>query len=466
MPRLTTEEIAKIREQLYDLKRRDRLEKIQKRVVEIFQKWRGQEGRKYIRFIYPREDIKTLDSVVVKINRERREGDPNFNFKDIDDLIGLKILCPYPTDEEAVVQWLFNSAQDFSVKPSRQKATKQRREREKERGYRAYHFYVQLKKGYARKEGFPQGSEEEKCEVQIKTILDEAWDAKTHDVSYKRENIKPELRDHMKLVSRSLSVLDEQTELLKNEILEEELEESQRREAAKIALLTTLVPEEKRAKLGFPENKQIEELTEKDIQKIEDKIEKIPKHKISSLECNALTLVALGTNSYYIEETALQYANIPVQQSSSDANLLADSLFNRAFIRWALGHIQEALSDISEAVKHKEKILYKADYIYYAWELGNLTKRQERTTKEYADEIESQLKVKSIPAHAKDSLGYFYIKSGKDVETIERGRQYLRQAYEEQRNTKYTHTAQAFYKLHDYIAVKRLKKLYEQKIPS
>ena len=462
MSELTREEVAEIREQLYNLERRGRLKKVQKRVVEIFRRWREQEERKHIRFIYPREDIKTLDRVVAKINKKRREGYPGFDFKDIDDLVGLKILCPYPTDEDAVINWLFDSRQVFSIKPTRKEATEKRRAREEERGYRAYHFYLQLKKGYVRKEMLPQGSEKEKCEVQIKTLLDEAWDAKTHEVSYKRENIKPELRDHMKLVSRGLKVLDEQTEILKNEILEEEIEESQRREAAKITFLTTEVPEEKRVELGFPKNKQIEELNEKDIQKIEKKIEKIPKDKINSAVCNALALIALSTNASYIGETALQYANTLVEQSSSDTNLLANSLFIRAFIRWALGYTQEALSDINKALVYKEEILYKADYIYYVWELEDPTEQQRKITEKYAVEIERRLKLESISPRVKDSLGYFYIKCGENVEAIERGREYLRQAYEELKNTKYGRTAQAYYKLHDYIAVKRIKQLYEQ----
>lgn len=468
-PNLTIEEIVNIKNELYmpPNERVDRLQRVQSEIVRIFKNWKLEEGRKYIRFICPREKVKPFSSVIDKINEMRSRFIDARGLDDLYDLIGTKILCPYLTDVDVVIKWLFDPDQCFLVEPSLEKAKKKKKKMEEERGYRGYHFYLRLKKDYVSRQKLPKGSENEKFEVQIKTLLEEAWDAKTHDVTFKpRQPVKPILEEHMKLVSRALVVLDEQTELLKDEIQEEEREERRRRETTKLVFLTALVPEEKREKFGFPKDKPVEQLNEKDIGKIKGKIEgEISKSGINGLICNTYTLLAFATGSRDVEETAFTCANKLVEQSKQNTDLLAEALSIKAFMQWALDYIPEALEDISKAINYRNKISYKGDYVYYVCESIDPTQEQKRRAKEYVDEIEKQIKAEpsEVLPYTKDSLGYFYIKFGEDQETIERGKKYICESYEQIKsdpeNTLFIPVSRAFYEMHNVLALKRLLEL-------
>lgn len=455
---LTDDEITNIKNQLHDPVRTSCLNSVQDEIVRLFQNWHDLEGKKYIRFIFPRKEIKTWDSIVFKINNERRQGNAsygaddvnNLGLKDIKDLIGAKILCPYPTDVEVVIEWLFHQNQNFSVEPARKKADNEKEERERKTGYRGYHFYLQLTPQFVRARGLSPGADSENFEVQIKTLLEEAWDAKTHDVTYKREeDIEPALLDHMKLVSRMLVVVDNQTELLKKQIQEEEEEEERRREAAKIIFMEIQLPADAKARLSFPSGKRIEELTRDEVQKISEQA----KQETSTEACCALALLALHTRSRYREEDALTYANNLVAQAEGNERI--ERLRIKALTQWALKRTRPALKTITEVINQTDAIRDKNDYVYYFCDLSRPTGEEREVAERYLEELKN--------AHApwtEDTLAAFYIKFGKDSETIERGRTHLRKACKLVKNEpRYIPVVHAFFELHDYIALMRLLKL-------
>jgi ppGpp synthetase/RelA/SpoT-type nucleotidyltranferase len=96
-------------------------------------------------------------------------------------------------------------------------------------GYRGYHYALQLA-------GALLDSNDDlaslRCEVQIKTMLEEAWDAKTHELSYRREeDIDPDLLLRMKQLSDALQLLDQQSEAVKIEIARQQRQQRARVEA-------------------------------------------------------------------------------------------------------------------------------------------------------------------------------------------------------------------------------------------
>lgn len=458
MSELTDGEIIKIRNQLHDPTRTKCLIDVQQEIVRLFQNWHDQEGKKYIRFIFPRKEIKTLDSIVFKINNERRKGASgygaddvkNLGSKDIKDLIGAKILCPYPSDVEVVIDWLFHQNQNFSVEPARETADKEKEERERKTGYRGYHFYLQLTSQFVQAQGLSPGAASENFEVQIKTLLEEAWDAKTHDVTYKREeDIEPDLLDHMKLVSRMLMVMDNQTELLKKQIQEDEEEEERRREAAKILFMDTQLTADAKASLTFPSDKRIEELTRDEIQKISDQA----KRQTSNAACCALALLALHTRSPYLEEDALTYASNFVAQAEGIERI--ERLRIKALTQWALKRTRPALKTIIEVINQTDAIRDKNDYVYYFCDLSRPTTEEREVAEKYIEGLKN--------AHtpwAEDTLAAFYIRFGESTDIIERGRSHLREAGELIKSKQgRIPMAHAFLELHDYIALRRLLKL-------
>src|SRR5437879_3082521 len=102
----------------------------------------------------------------------------------------------------------------FKVNPDSNDKARRRREN----GYRGFHFVVGLSEPLLVANEDLMGI---RCEVQVKTMLEEAWDAKTHDVSYRREkDVAPGLLIEMKRVSAELAELDMRSEQLKQLILE------------------------------------------------------------------------------------------------------------------------------------------------------------------------------------------------------------------------------------------------------
>src|SRR6266851_1506563 len=220
MPHLDSTERLELERKLHDPRWRVRLVRVQKIVEEEFERFRDQAEMLTIRAVVPRSTIKDLKSVARKIERRRQSG-LQYGFADLEDLVGVKILCPYASDVHSVIDCMREHS-GFKITP----ITDEEAKRETPEGYRGYHFTVQLDGPLLVNDEDLMGL---KCEVQIKTMLEEAWDAKTHDVTYKRTNIAPNLQRQMRAVSDQLTVLDERTKVLKQLIMEEELEERRKK---------------------------------------------------------------------------------------------------------------------------------------------------------------------------------------------------------------------------------------------
>jgi ppGpp synthetase/RelA/SpoT-type nucleotidyltranferase len=139
----------------------------------------------------------------------------------VDDFVGVKVLCPYPTDARQIIRWMRAHA-GFRVGPDRDEDARH----DKAFGYRGYHFTLDLRGPLLEGNGDLAVL---RCEVQIKTMLEEAWDAKTHGLSYKREeDIDPDLLLRMKQLSDALHLLDRQSEAVKLEMQRQERQQRAR----------------------------------------------------------------------------------------------------------------------------------------------------------------------------------------------------------------------------------------------
>ncbi len=114
----TREEILRWKERLEDREFQQRLLRFQAHVYQVFEDLRRQTGLELIRAIIARDEIKTLDSLVAKIAERRKGQDPTerpYNFHDVRDLIGIKILCPFKNDVDAVIKYMFERKHHFRV---------------------------------------------------------------------------------------------------------------------------------------------------------------------------------------------------------------------------------------------------------------------------------------------------------------------------------------------------------------
>jgi len=161
--------------------------------------------------------IKSFDSFYDKILRKEISGNP---FEKVWDIAGVRIICLYRSDLKRLGKLVYDN---FDVLT----ADTERTRRETSFGYIADHYIVKLKqevkgKRYDDIKSLP-------CEIQVRTILMDAWASVSHHLDYKKEiDIPSELRKDFNAVSGLLYAADTHFEIFKERIEEarEKLEQS------------------------------------------------------------------------------------------------------------------------------------------------------------------------------------------------------------------------------------------------
>jgi ppGpp synthetase/RelA/SpoT-type nucleotidyltranferase len=169
------------------------------------------------------EPLKKEEKIAQKLFREREKR--TCRVSDLDDIIGLTIVVNFPSDRDAVADYLHRDGvlSTFSIVERQLKMDK---------GYHAIHLTVR---------GETINYPDILAEVQIKTMLHDGWSAKTHDLTYKpRGALDTALLRHMQILGEVLRHLDDQSELIKNTILEDWNLDAKRREAARQILFRLL----------------------------------------------------------------------------------------------------------------------------------------------------------------------------------------------------------------------------------
>lgn len=463
---LSSEDIEQIRKMLDD--NNTKLEVFQDKVVAWLREYAAVEGQKHVRFVIPRLEVKTLKSVVDKINRHRRVQKPEekpYGLVEIDDLVGAKILCPYPSDVKAVLDWLFTQ-RSCKVEPSKGQARKEMEEKEKDRGYRGYNFTL-ISTGME--------SPDNRFELQVKTLTEEAWDAKTHGVSYKStSDIDAQLLEHMRLLSKSLVVIDEQSEVLKNQIKQEEAERELDQRAAVSIWLSALVTEHDKRRLkelGFPEDPS--RFYKKHSLRICKKIERLEKQEgLNAFLCRCYALLGVfdGRDRFKSAAVAAAY-RFASQERDWEGYRVA------SYVYWGLGNFVQAIDytgkamellkqehmDIKggtdEDLKRKKDLEGKLEdtknqFVYWVCEARDESKLEQAS--KYLQEIDCESSSAKI-----DTLGFFKIVFGKNAADIDKGRELIRKALNGAAASE-KDIATAFYLKHERLALKQLHRILEQ----
>ena len=411
------------------------------------------EGQRAIRFVVPRRGVKSLDSIVRKIERWRmKECDSTYSFDQVHDLIGAKVLCPYPTDVEQVARWLYEAERPFSIEPTIETAREQSEEYAKDRGYRGLHFRV-------RKKTSPHSRPCVKFEIQVKTLLEKAWDAKTHEVSYKREEeIDKDLLKHMKLLSEPLVAIDSQTEVVKDQILRDETLRLQRRAAATFSSLIRIEPN-RFEKYGFPKN-AIEDPSGLVTRKayIRERLDQLEEAEgLGGALCTAYAVLSLASQRADDRVTALQKAVQWVGESDPQSPEYLRTQGTAAYIHGCLGDpltsftILEKALDVGEAQQSTDAGLMddlRSNYVYFTADFRD-SSRKTRASR-YLSELNS-----TNPAYV-DTIGFFKIVFGEQADDIEDGRKLVRESNDNLKGTDLESTSDAFYAMHEELALGRL----------
>jgi len=151
--------------------------------------------------------VKTFDSLYNKIVRKNISPD---KFSNIHDVAGVRVVCLYRSDLETLNNLISKNFEITSMDTSRTRS-------EIQFGYMSDHYTVKLSKDCGGKRYDDLKSLE--CEVQVRTILMDAWASVSHHLAYKKEiDIPSSLRKDFNAVSGLLYAADTHFELFREGI--------------------------------------------------------------------------------------------------------------------------------------------------------------------------------------------------------------------------------------------------------
>jgi ppGpp synthetase/RelA/SpoT-type nucleotidyltranferase len=414
--------------------------------MECYEYKRGRP--KSIRAVFSREPVvKAFAGVINKIEDKRINENPNYGYDDLPDLIALTVLCAYRSDVLDFIRWLRNS---FDVRTHDEEAL-----RDNPQGHRGYHYVVRVRPDVVRAHTEYRGIN---CEIQVKTILEEAFDAKSHDFTYKPGGrlIPPEVQQQFGILSSSLRAIDQYSEFLKDLILAEEREIELRREAS---ILLCLKNEEA---MGVARELTLDFDTVggHDIAHIVQKFDSsFSSNGVSRGLCRCVAACGLKLNDDFLKDEAIRYATMLVGSSPS-----AEWPYRlRASVNWTLGRFEEAIEDIGIAIELAPDAVAqkrtKNSFVYFVTDWKCVKKQEKQAWSDRAANYVTELSSGVGEPILLDTLGYYYIIFGRTAEEVERGRKLLGEAREQAPLDKLRAT---FFKHHECIALKRLLTMINQ----
>jgi putative GTP pyrophosphokinase len=162
---------------------------------------------------------KSFDSLYDKILRKLRVNHTEESCLRVTDLLGLRVVCPFLADIERADTRLRES---FEVLETEQKGS---RFNGAEFGYESTHYLVRVPPTIASSAGLPENA---RCEIQLRTNLQDAWAEVEHELVYKADfaPFDESIRRKLAAVNANLTLAD---------IVFQEVRDYQRRVHAQIS---------------------------------------------------------------------------------------------------------------------------------------------------------------------------------------------------------------------------------------
>jgi len=312
---------------------------------ELKEQWKIAEKVSLVR----RGKRKTHDGTLTDI-----EPQPGFPIQDLGDIVGLTVVCIFPSDISVVMAYVEESVShgellQFDSEPK------------KDGGYYAHHYVLGLPDSRFR--------DSYRCEVQIKTILHDAWSAKTHDLTYKPEaELDNRMKRQMNHLGDALNAIDQLSELLKDLITERWKVDDVRKDAARAGVLLRL--REVKRPADRSKARQFDAILDELVAK-QDALRIAPRfnseidtilgqiksflgggpHNFDS--CRMMAALACMRKDNDLDNAALDSIERWVT-SASDIESKYDALLFHGLVLFCFGRLEEAISATKEALRAAE----------------------------------------------------------------------------------------------------------------
>jgi ppGpp synthetase/RelA/SpoT-type nucleotidyltranferase len=334
-------------------------------------------GHDIVRDVYSRKtkqgtELKSVAKIAEKIWRKRREsGKKNFKIIELNDIIGVTIVIQYPDQVESVATKLEQRLRGEKIDISKP-------ETHGELGYYAHHADCISRRA---------NSANFLCEIQIKTMLQDAWSTKMHDLTYKPQGrLDRRLKGLMQSIGDTLQLIEQQSAQLRDMIQEQWNVEEQTRKIARERLFESL-----------PSVKKIR-TTKSEVRTLIRQINQM-KIELENASRNDHVLMDMGAE---VAKLCRRYAHLGWLAAFELARLRPQgdqtNLFETAIDEWlglskapsdsrevitiplmfySLGDLENAVSYSHRILEDFSKLLTKGDKSYVLFNLANFLVEQE-----------------------------------------------------------------------------------------
>ena len=432
--------------------------------------------------IYSRSDtgsdeLKNAWKICAKVNAIRyggtdaaglqRKAKPDFAIRDLWDIVGLTVVCVFPSDLLEV--------RDFISRMIEDKKYKEKEDRLlgallKLPGYSGIHFALQPTEEQYR---------DIWCEVQIKTVSSDAWTLKTHDLTYKpRGEIGYVFRRQMEIIGELLQQIDQQSEIIKNEI-----QRSWQKDTRRYAVCY-VHGEYLRKNRSDPELlgmiDRVYSSIENDVEIKDDELSQCLRvvdelRKQEDLEgvARAKMMLAITAEAFTADEVS--YAIQQWRLAATDNEAVIRAFLLQSIVHFIYGNLEAGIEALQPNLERSESLTpnllartyHNLAYFYTDSIHSKLGRDINATSKagEYlrlGDETVQRIKDDSsgdssrMRSRIQDAQGYFEIVTGRTETAIRAG---LGRCYKAYSNSPEKESAKRYYDVHERIAWQRILNL-------
>jgi ppGpp synthetase/RelA/SpoT-type nucleotidyltranferase len=429
-----------------------------------------EEGRVVVYSIYSRglkqpggSEFKAVWQIRWKVNEKRTHGRPGFAIQDVGDIIGITAVCNYPGQVRLVEAHLDDLRRAGSLEL-------RDRETKGDDGYAARHLTASLCDRQYR--GV-------RCELQIKTVLHDAWTRWAHDLTYKPRGALPrEIHSQMNAISGSLTSAEGYTQLLKDAIEKNWRLERKTKEAARLAMIQLVSaqvrhsnPKTKRGREYVAIVTELEHrparyksgaLDKAPVARMLARIDGVAKKGYDFESCWAMTMLAALRDSDDLDYQALDYVERWVLAAVDHADK-TNALRLKAFAFFVFNNLPAAadaaeleLEVTERAGVEADTILSKANAAAHLAEAGD-PRMAGRARELIGDVVSFRGGEDKLMQDELDTVGLVQIVFG-EADEIRRGRKLCKKALDLDLQNP---AAQAFYELRKRLAKEKLDRLRE-----
>lgn len=407
-------------------------------------------------------EFKSIDKITSKITHWRKTT-PDAKLQSLHDIVGVSIVVFYEDDIDIVFKSIKTNCKSNNFEISPYRGGEETR-RYTKYGYHAQHLVLESRSPNLK--GL-------KCEVQIKTLLHDAWQAKTHDLIYKPQGeLGVEHRHIMESFGESIQAIEIQSQTIRKLVTQDWEEEEDLRHAARITVI------------DWHEGREFKSI---EIEKQFEKLLEIMQSKIDLLKCCDIndSLIRYLTNeisSLKNTDGGLEAAwplivCLASIRQDNHLNYLAkeylDDWFEKyedrvkaclykSFSYHMIGERTEAIREIEEFLpqsnlKNIDYRTLKFNLVYYLIEEAGYLPRHSKEIKQKCDRYMRELEAENWEGLQEiavlDTKGYYQIVFGETREEIEKGIRACQAARATSEHT--SDRGKLFHQMHERIGWRR-----------